>query len=88
MSRTLPSRILPAGGTQTALLAAAAIMAALPGWAAAALHATASTPRRSIGIDGADAGAHALGYRKSRQIPRTRAKNHDLLIIIFTIILN
>jgi len=34
MSRTLPSRILPAIGTRTALLAAAAIVAALPGWAA------------------------------------------------------
>jgi len=34
MSRTLPSRILPAGGTRTALVAATAIMPALPGSAA------------------------------------------------------
>jgi hypothetical protein len=38
----------------------------------------------SLGIDGADAGSHALGYLKSRQIAQTRAKNHDLLITNFT----
>jgi hypothetical protein len=43
---------------------------------------------RSIGIDGADPGAHALGYGKSSQIPPTRAKNDDLLITIVTTILN